>query len=118
MKFDYQQIITTCNQLDIDDIGNCCVIAINSRQEEYYLVIRTILGVTEIINYGPIIPDLDVLPHDVSYTYSRMGYNEKKIITQIKKFINPTKTVVVEAKECDITYVRNSIKNFIEKIGD
>ena len=118
MKFEYQHIITSRNILDIEDVGNCCLMAENIIHEEYYLVIKTVLGWTEIIKYGPIMLDLKQLPPNVSYSYTRLEYNERKITTQIEKFLNPTNTEIMLAQECDFIYIKNNIRNLIDMMQE
>jgi len=113
MKFDYNQIITTCATLEILDTGNVFLIGQDTLSQEYYLCIQTILGQTTIIKYGPIIPEITVMPNTCNYTYSRIDYNERKIAKQIESFLNPSNFNLVEARICELDEIKSKIRNFI-----
>ena len=50
--FEYMQVVTVGAQLDVDDIGECAILARDDLGQEYYLVVTTYMGQTEIIEYG------------------------------------------------------------------
>ena len=85
--FDYQQVITVGAQLEVDDIGECCILGRDDLGQEYYLIITTYMGWTDIIEYGPALPDFEVLPKSVKYTFDRIEYSEFKIEKRIDKFL-------------------------------
>ena len=66
MEFEYLHQIVVGDTIDIDDIGNCAINAFNDAGEEYYLVVKTVLGWTEIFEFGPIIRDVKELPQNVA----------------------------------------------------
>ena len=39
--FDYMQVITVGAQLEVDDIGECCILGRDDLGQEYYLIIST-----------------------------------------------------------------------------
>ena len=105
MTFEYQEVRTAMAQIEIEDIGNCCVVSKNQLGEEKYLLIKTDIGLTQIVTYGPIIPDIEQLPTFVSYTYQRFDFNEGKIIKIIQKFIS-------DATEVELSEPENVCDNF------
>lgn len=85
--FDYMQVITVGAQIEVPDIGDCCILGRDDLGQEYYLVTKTKLGMTDIIEYGPALPDFEVLPKSVKYTFDRIDYSEFKIEKRIEKFL-------------------------------
>ena len=60
--FEYMQVVTVGAQLEVDDIGECAILARDDIGQEYYLLITTRMGQTEVIEYGPCMPDISLLP--------------------------------------------------------
>ena len=85
--FDYMQVITVGAQLEVDDIGDCCILGRDDLGQEYYLIIATKMGTTNIVEYGPAVPDFELLPKKVTYKFDREDYNEGKICKRIEKFL-------------------------------
>ena len=87
-SFEYLQTVVVNGQLDVDDIGDCAILGRDDQGQEYYFMTFTYMGWTEIIEYGPALPDFDVLPKSVTYKYNRIEYDEYKIEKAIDKFLN------------------------------
>ena len=85
--FDYMQVITVGAQLEVDEVGDCCILGRDDLGQEYYLVIKTHMGCTNIVEYGPAVPDLELLPKKVTYKFDREDYNENKLSKRIEKFL-------------------------------
>lgn len=85
--FEYMIVRTVGAQLDVEDIGECCILGRDDLGQEYYLIITTYMGSTDIIEYGPALPDFEVLPKSVKYTFDRIDYSEFKIEKRIDKFL-------------------------------
>lgn len=114
MEFEYNEVRTTLATIEIEDIGNCCLLSRNELEEERYLIIQSILGETTVIYYGPIVPMIDVLPTKISYTYSRFDFDERKIIKTINTFMSDATHVEL----CKLDYIREQVKNMIDMIED
>ena len=112
--FEYMQVITVGAQLDVDDIGDCAILARDDLGQEYYLVITTYMGQTEIIEYGPCIPDIQLLPKSVSYKYYRIDYSEFRIEKAIDKFLNSNPVTFAEVT--DMETIKPLIKSMIEHV--
>ena len=111
-NFTYYRTFVSNGELDIDEIGECCLLGRTDLGEEYYLLVTTYMGQTEIIEYGPIIPDLDALPKSLSYNYDRFDYSEFKIEKRIDKFLN--KNVITQAECINKEELPGLIKSPIE----
>jgi len=112
MVFEYQMVKTSLAQIEIDDIGNCCLLQRNSLGEESYLYIITEVGSTQVVQYGPIVPDMESLPQNVSYSYQRFDFNERRITKIIQQFVGLAEYV----EECDINDIIQNMRPPIENL--
>lgn len=86
LKFEFDNQYVPQNFIEIENIGNVCIEAINETDGLfYYLLIKTSLGTTSIFEYGPVIPDIDKLFDNYSVSFNREQYNEKKVKIFISK---------------------------------
>ena len=111
MQFNYLINTTTNASLEIEDIGNSKIQAFDDIGNEYYLVIKTALGWTEIFEFGPILRDLQELPPKVGFSYQRIEYNERKIAFIINRFLNEhdvTQAFIIDKDEAK-KYMRNLV---------
>ena len=114
MQFEYLQTITAQESIDIDDIGSVCLQCFTPYGETKVLIIRTIDGITEIIEFGYVNIDVKELPDFVNYTYNRMEFSQSKISKIITKFINDKQ--VSQVLEVTFTEAKNVIKNLVDYI--
>ena len=76
-------------QLDIEDIGNLAIEAVNEDDGlYYYLLVFTRCGKTTIISYGPTIPDCEMLLGDFTFKYNTYKFNDEKIEKLISQWLN------------------------------
>ena len=116
MTFEYLQRVVVEGQLEVDDIGQCVLQANNDLAEEYYLIIKTELGWTETIEYGPCVPDLPLLQMNYQIKYSRFEYNQGKIERAIDKFLNDPKRGITQAKLSSVEEIREFLVNPVDKV--
>lgn len=116
MTFEYLQRVIVDAQIDIENIGDCAVLGRNDVGEEFYIIIKTELGWTELLEYGPIVPDFDLLPYNYNITYSRIEYNQTKIERAIDKFLNNPKRVISQAEVVNVNDIRHLLINPIDKV--
>lgn len=114
MQFEYLQTITAQEAIDIDDIGNTNIQTFSNYGETSVLIIRTIDGISEIIQFGPVNIDIKELPDNVSYTYQRIEFNQRKLSKIIEKFIN--NEMVSQVFEVTFNEAKKVIKNLIDCI--
>ena len=99
MIIDFEGKCTFNQQIDIVDPGNCCIKCSNDDWVSYYLIIKTIRGISHIFEFGPIAPDIvDLLP-DFYVRYSRIKFNEKKIFGKLSGFLNDPKKEISSVEE-------------------
>ena len=101
MQFDYFQQIATMATLDIDDVGNCAIEAYNDRGELRVLIISTVMGQTQIMEYGPILVDLEAITKDVNCSLNFFQYSLGKIKKRIQKFLDNTYAAITQALVVD-----------------
>lgn len=88
MTGSYQYMPTTeyLDQLNIDNIGECCISANTDLGEFYYLWITTNFGMTKILEYGP---EMDgITPTFCNCNFMMFQYSEMKIDKRIAKFVS------------------------------
>ena len=100
-------------QIEIDNIGECVVSVNNDFGEFWFLMITTKLGWTDLIDYGPVVPDMDVLSPNFSINYSRFEFNQQKIEKLIDKFLNNPKRAITQA---EVTTIENICELFVDPV--
>lgn len=116
MKFDYLQRIVVESQLDVENIGECTILGRNDFGEEFYLIIRTELGWTEVFEYGPIVPDFKLLPPNITMKYNRFEFSEYRIEKLIDKFLNDGKRGISQAEVTSVENIYKCIINPLDKM--
>lgn len=86
MKADYSYLkkIEYLDSFTIEDIGNFVLEGFNDNGDKYYLIIRTILGVSRILQFGPIQQGVTTF---CSSQFRQMDYDDKKIDRLIEGFL-------------------------------
>lgn len=87
MVFEYMSRTVSDAFIDIDDIGNCSLVAYTLDATTFAMVVSTVMGTTEIYYCGPVGAGL-VLGDYCSTTYKKFPYSESKIKNAINKFVN------------------------------
>ncbi len=116
MTFEYLQRVIVDAQIDIENIGECVLVGRNDLGEEFYLIIRTDMGWTEQINFGPVTPEVDILPFNINLAYSRFEFNQTKLMRAIDKFLNDPKKLITQADVVEPEDINDSIKESLFKI--
>lgn len=116
MTFDYMQRVVVDAQLDVENIGECVILGRNDLGDEYYLIVRTELGFTELIQYGPACPEIHILPFNISMNYSRFEFSQGKIERAIDKFLNDPKKLISQAEVTTFGALRSNIQDSLNRI--
>ena len=96
MQFDFFITKQVNGNLEIEDYSNVCIEACNDIYYRYYLQIKTELGFTKIIEYGPITEEAEITNY--SFSYVMIEFNDKKICSTIDKFLNNSKRCITQAR--------------------
>ena len=99
MIFEYSVQKTFNESIDVVDIGNTALRCHGSKLDFYYIIIKTIMGKTSILKFGPVMPDLDVLFNDFSVSYKKIDYKETAISKEVDKFINDFRKEITLVEE-------------------
>lgn len=99
MIFEFSVQRTFTQAIDVVDIGNSALKCTNRKMENYYIIIKTTMGKTSILKFGPICPDVDMLLDDFSVNYKKIDYKEAAIGKEINKFINDFKKEIDNVEE-------------------
>ncbi len=93
--FPYYYTEQPVGELVIPNIGDCAILANDYFGNQYVLIIRTVLGVTGFLEYGPY-KNGNKVSECVSH-YFQIDYNEKKIYNTIEKFLNTPRRGITQA---------------------
>ena len=91
MIFEFSVQKTFNQSIDVVDMGNTALRCTNRLMDNYYIIIKTVMGKTSIIKFGPVCPDLAVLQNDFCVEYKKVDYKESVVYKEINKFINDFK---------------------------
>ena len=111
MRFEYLATKQYLDAIDIEDIGNVCLNALNDFGDEYFLSIQTRLGWTEVKEFGPCTVDSNISSNYFNLLYIKYEYNENKIIKTIEKFINNDKRNITQIFFIDRKALLDRLKN-------
>lgn len=116
MKYsvDYNYAQVAISNIEIDDISNICLRAINSSNYEWYLLITTDLGITQIKEFGPCLIDSALTLNNFTYRYNEMDYIEGKICNRLDKFIQDPKRAITEVEVIDLDEFKNKLNEQIK----
>ena len=116
MRFEYSQQLLFTADIEIEDTGNVCLKGIDQTLSEYYLVIKTDDGITQVVEYGPRYIDLQISPNKVWYEYQKFEYSDRKINAIIDKFLNNSRYDIFQAEEISLDEVKQLIFSPIQYI--
>ena len=112
--FEYVYVKQSMDSLDIDDIGNCYLETCNDTGECFYLAIRTSLGFSRVVEYGPYADGIR-LP-SVSAVFNQFEYNEKKLNKIIYLFLNNPGRQITQARELTEEEYRDIITHLLNPV--
>lgn len=121
MIFEFAVQRTFNESIDVVDIGNTALRCTNHRLDMYYIIIKTVLGKTSIIKFGPIYPDAEILLDDFSVAYKKIDYKESTICREIDRFINDFKkeiNTVEEVTDYEAWQDFPAVQQLFENIGN
>lgn len=99
MIFEFSVQKTFNESIDVVDMGNTALRCTNKNLDNYYIIVKTVLGKTSIIKFGPVCPDIGALLNDFSVSYKKIDYKETVLYKEIDKFINDFKKDIDTVEE-------------------
>lgn len=110
--FDFANTWTATNSIDIPEIGNFYLEAIDEKNGlYYYLMIKTSLGTASVMWFGPVVPDVELLPSGYTAKFERMPFNDKKVKNWINKWLNEREKQITAAYVIDEDKFMSSFRN-------
>lgn len=121
MIVEYNKQDVFLNSVDIEDIGNVILEGTNNEDFTYFLIIKTYLGKSHILTFGPILKDLNTPLNGFCVNYSKIDFKENKLIGTINYFLNnknKLQEVIVIEDINDIGEDYPNILEYISKLGE
>ena len=105
MIYDYSGTKTFTASLEVDDPGNCAILANGyypvgkglKLPGDYYMIIRTVDGITTVLKWGAV-TDLPDLHSGYSLDVKSFKYKETSIHREIQLFLNDGQKFIYDAK--------------------
>lgn len=94
MIFEYDQQPIFMKNIQVEDIGNVALRCTNEKGKEYYIIVKTYLGKTALLKFGPVYSDINVLVENMDLSFKKFDFKEYTIEREIDKFINDSKAVI------------------------
>lgn len=117
MQFDYLYEVQATGSIEIEDIGNTVLNAVNDLfMQEYFLIIQTEYGKTRIAQYGPLFVDQQTLPTFINIHFEEIDDSSHKIETIIEKFLNNPKYRISQVQEIDFERAKERLYELVEFI--
>lgn len=91
------------NLVDIDNTGNFALEAQNDLGMFWFLVVRTLLGNSEVLSFGPIDIDSDEPLSSYECSYNTDEYNERKLNKTIRLWLNDRVKHLIDARPVEIS---------------
>lgn len=97
LEYDLQEIFT--KSVEIEDLGN---IFLRCTEEafgnEYYFVLKTIMGKSHLLKFGPCFPETEILLKNFTANYKKFDYKESTILKEVKLFVNDGKKTITKVE--------------------
>ena len=118
-KFEYLPTITMNDCLFVDDIGNCCIKAVDALGGVYYYINSTSdVGITRNLTVNCVFErNTNVLTKSTAISFHRVNFSKRLVEKEIRMFLR-----YKEIAECiDIAEARDSVPDigrlYFEEIG-
>jgi hypothetical protein len=120
--FEFDNEFVPQNSIEIEETGNFALEAINEEEGFYfYLLIKTSLGTTTAVSYGPVVPDFTRIADGYKAELVRFSYKEEKLNKFISKWLNDREKHITAAKIINQEDAMNEfrdLKSYIENYSD
>ena len=114
MNFEYARQSEFTADIEIDTIGNCAIRGICTNEMYYICIIRTSIGLTELSESGPYLPD-GTLSTICETSYQKIEYDERKINKFISSFLQaPRKPSILNIYQAEQISVEEALDSCID----
>lgn len=115
-SFEYLYLTQSNDSIEIEDIGNCAILANNDMGQTWVFIIKTLLGFSYIIEYGPYYNYK--LTDYLNSSFQKIEYSEFKIKKKIDKFLNDPRRMITQVQLIDEDEALNKIDNVAEVFNE
>ena len=105
-------------ELIIEDIGNFAIKAFNDRGCEFIIILETKLGNTRLFTFGPIIPDLELLPQACGCNIRKFAFNAKRIMKELGSILNSPYNRITQAFEVTKEEALGDCRNLVQIMNE
>lgn len=117
-SFEYSRRVLMDDTLEIDDICNFTIKANDDLGNFYYLTGTTDEGWITLLECGPFSDIVDSSkPNYISWNYTRMPSDKRKISRIIEQFLNNPKRCITQAEVCEYEEIEDKITNPTDLLG-
>ena len=114
MNFEYARQSEFTADIEIDTIGNCAIRGICMNEMYYICIIRTSVGLTELFESGPYLPD-KTLSNVCETSYQKIEYDERKIKKFISSFLQaPRKPSILNIYQAEQISIEEALDSCID----
>lgn len=114
MNFEYARQSEFTADIEIDTIGNCAIRGICANEMYYICIIRTSIGLTELFESGPYLPD-GILSTICETNYQKIEYDERKIRKFIASFLQtPRKPNILNIYQAEQIPIEEALDSCID----
>ena len=96
--FEFNNQLVPQSLIEVENIGKFAIEASNDEGLYWYMIISTSLGQVTMVEWGPVIPDLNEIPEGFSNSLTKMEYKEPKIEKMINFWLNDKYKKLTDAK--------------------
>ena len=104
--------------VEIDNPGNMALEACDDLGVYWFLVIRTLLGESEILSFGPLDIDSDTPLPPYTCSYEKFQYNQRKLNTAINRWLNDKDKALTSARVIEMEEAFTHIPDIYKFIKD
>lgn len=102
VSFEFNQQLIPQSLVEVDEIGQFGLEAMNDDGFYYYMVVKTVLGSALVATCGPIIPDFMDIPNGFKISIETMPYKEDKLTKIINRFLNDGSKRLTQARTIEL----------------
>ena len=99
MILEYLEQTAFTKSVDIVDEGNFALRCTSDNGFEYYIVVKTEMGKTAILKFGPTLPDIGIMCEDFMMTYKKINYKENIIEKEASSLMNDARKRITQVEE-------------------
>lgn len=89
MEFEFDGETVYHNSIDIENIHQMCLKAMDEDGNSYWLIVRTLLGQCTSLEWGPLVEGDSILPDSTSIRFERFDSDDNRLKKMVRAFLMP-----------------------------